>query len=503
MRVTCFLAERTPPLHLRDPCICSYDLQFTWYWRLGGESITCSRYIRYVGERRVRSRCSFCGEHRKRREIQQHNTNFKLLLDIHYSRVMYPQCTTLSCVFVPKCLCQISTKPNTVQVLEANLTHQYKTVRCVMHSISFYALPSNLPPYFDAVVLALVDVLRSDGRCIADGCDYAGDRICDPFSCCCENTMDGRRSPNSRWSCKGGGCCITYYFSLEPQDIVIMRIAFHKGDERTRTLDVYDNGDHHSEITSSGNTLGYERFYLNTVDTEEIKLCLDGDEDEWLSITEVRWKCLEPHTIRGIWCRYIHFSIHQTHVRSWQPLLLVCCTWTETKRDTGKISPSATIDWWNTKYVHAFTPMQFDLSIFWTKQYCPCGLLGTFSCWLYRKIYPAFCYVIWGETLFYYIEYAVHVPMPRENVGIWLKRIFVRALALARTSRSITGYQILFIGNGRRPKAVTPFLMYRVATRPRFGRLTRSCFPAYNGSTLDNILVPIALVCMGRVGYPW
>ena len=66
-----------------------------------------------------------------------------------------------------------------------------------------------------------------------------------------------------------------------------MLIAFHLRDERARTLDVYDKGDQHSEITSSGNTLEYENSYLNTDETEDINLCLDGDEDEWLSITKV------------------------------------------------------------------------------------------------------------------------------------------------------------------------------------------------------------------------
>ena len=123
-----------------------------------------------------------------------------------------------------------------------------------------------------------------------DATDYdhrdADDGGCDPDGCVPENTRDGSRAANSRWSCEGDDCCITYSFE-EPQDIVSMRIAFHLGNERTRTLDVFDNGDHHSEITSSGNTLGYETFYLNTDETEDLKLCLDGDDDEWLSITEV------------------------------------------------------------------------------------------------------------------------------------------------------------------------------------------------------------------------
>ncbi|CAM9135087.1 unnamed protein product, partial [Laminaria digitata] len=122
---------------------------------------------------------------------------------------------------------------------------------------------------------------------------------CNPNGCVPDNTRDGSRSDNSRWSCQGDipyssdegeGCCITYSFE-EPQDIVRMRIAFHKGDENTRTLYVVDNGSYHSTITSSGSTLGFQNFNIDTDETEEIMLCL-GDPlwytDTWLSITEVR-----------------------------------------------------------------------------------------------------------------------------------------------------------------------------------------------------------------------
>ena len=122
---------------------------------------------------------------------------------------------------------------------------------------------------------------------------------CSPSGCVPSNTRDNDIWANSRWSCKGDildssdeddGCCITYTFE-EPQDIVRMRIAFHKGDENTRTLDVFDNGDQHSTITSSGSTLGYQSFNLYTDETKDIKLCLDDPRwytDVWLSITEVR-----------------------------------------------------------------------------------------------------------------------------------------------------------------------------------------------------------------------
>ena len=119
---------------------------------------------------------------------------------------------------------------------------------------------------------------------------------CSPDGCIPENTRDKIRSSNSRWSCKGDildndkGCWITYSFD-EPQDLVEIRIAFYKGKEDTRTLKVYDNGKYHSKIKSSGNTTGYQTFYLDTDETSELKLYLNDyklDSDVWLSITEVR-----------------------------------------------------------------------------------------------------------------------------------------------------------------------------------------------------------------------
>ncbi|CAN0430983.1 unnamed protein product, partial [Scytosiphon promiscuus] len=120
-----------------------------------------------------------------------------------------------------------------------------------------------------------------------------------PDGCVPSNTRDQDLTANSRWSCQGStldssdeddGCCITYSFG-QAQDIVRMQVAFHRGDERTRTLDVFDNGLLHSTITSSGSTLGFESFDLSTDETENIKLCLGDPENNtnvFVSITEVR-----------------------------------------------------------------------------------------------------------------------------------------------------------------------------------------------------------------------
>lgn len=119
---------------------------------------------------------------------------------------------------------------------------------------------------------------------------------CSPDGCVPENTRDENTSDNSRWSCKGdiingsGGCWIEYYFD-EPQDIVEIRISFYQGNTRTRTLNVYENSQFHSQIQSSGLTSSYESFYLDTDETSELMLYLDNWESNpsmWLSIKEVR-----------------------------------------------------------------------------------------------------------------------------------------------------------------------------------------------------------------------
>ena len=131
-----------------------------------------------------------------------------------------------------------------------------------------------------------VEAVAFDERTAGSGCS--------PDGCTPENTRDSSLDANSRWSCKGdlvkgdGGCCIEYFFD-EPQDIVDVNIAFHKGAERTRTLNVYNNGDFFTQIVSSGSTNGYEEFGLDSDETADLTLCLDDSmsDSDWLSITEV------------------------------------------------------------------------------------------------------------------------------------------------------------------------------------------------------------------------
>lgn len=124
---------------------------------------------------------------------------------------------------------------------------------------------------------------------------------CAPSGCTAENTRDGDLEDTSRWSCslelveEAGGaageqCRIVYDFS-EPLDVNSVSIAFFNGDERTRTLNIEVNGDQHTAVTSGGITSGFEAFDLNVEGVLSIGLesvGLDGDEVDFLSITEVR-----------------------------------------------------------------------------------------------------------------------------------------------------------------------------------------------------------------------
>lgn len=120
---------------------------------------------------------------------------------------------------------------------------------------------------------------------------------CRPDGCTAENTRDNNLDANSRWSCKGdlveagSRCCIEYYLS-EPQDIVGMDIAFYKGTENVRMLNVYNDGVFNAQLESSGSTSGYQGFVVTTEATGVLGVCLDDSESNpgttWLSLTEVR-----------------------------------------------------------------------------------------------------------------------------------------------------------------------------------------------------------------------
>ncbi|CAM9823118.1 unnamed protein product, partial [Ectocarpus sp. 4 AP-2014] len=127
------------------------------------------------------------------------------------------------------------------------------------------------------------------GRSSGDvGCGEDGGDGCAPT-----NTRDGIYTDiESRWSCATrlvpdeGPCQIEFTFA-EPQNIVEIQVAFWKGDERTRTLGVYVDGQltytHESYADATFNTLGVTASGANTVMLESTALL----SYEWISLIEV------------------------------------------------------------------------------------------------------------------------------------------------------------------------------------------------------------------------
>lgn len=74
----------------------------------------------------------------------------------------------------------------------------------------------------------------------------------------------------------------------EPQDIFEMRMAMWKGDERSRTVDVWVDGVLSTTVKTSDSTLEYEAYELSA--TQATEVVLQGARSEgniWLSITGV------------------------------------------------------------------------------------------------------------------------------------------------------------------------------------------------------------------------
>ncbi|CAN0376865.1 unnamed protein product [Pylaiella littoralis] len=120
------------------------------------------------------------------------------------------------------------------------------------------------------------------------GCGEVGGDGCAPA-----NTRDGISSESeSRWSCAmelvedEGPCVIEYTFG-EPQDIMDIQVAFWKGDERTRTIDIHFDGvrihNHESNAESDFNTIGVSGTGVASVALESMDLL----PSEWISILEV------------------------------------------------------------------------------------------------------------------------------------------------------------------------------------------------------------------------
>ncbi|CAN0405209.1 unnamed protein product, partial [Ascophyllum nodosum] len=119
----------------------------------------------------------------------------------------------------------------------------------------------------------------------------ADDNGCDPTGCVGEFTRDGDVTPNSRWSCKpslgpDGSTCSIKYSLADVVSIEALNIALYKGDERTRTIEIYVDDVLATSWTSSGTTAGLEIVDLDVIGQEVI---LRGvlDDSEWLSVKEV------------------------------------------------------------------------------------------------------------------------------------------------------------------------------------------------------------------------
>ena len=91
---------------------------------------------------------------------------------------------------------------------------------------------------------------------------------CGDTGCLPGLTRDGNTKVESRWSCSkslGEGNCYVEYTFDEPQDVISMSIAFHKGDERKRKIKVCPLGRSCRYLSISGVCKGSTtRFVLGT-----------------------------------------------------------------------------------------------------------------------------------------------------------------------------------------------------------------------------------------------
>lgn len=115
---------------------------------------------------------------------------------------------------------------------------------------------------------------------------------CPPDGCVAENVLDENIEPESRWSCKASisqieACELTFVFD-EPQDIVEIRIAMFKGNERSRTVNIWADGVLSTTVTTSATTLELEAYELAAMQATTIVLQeAGGDSNDWFSVTEV------------------------------------------------------------------------------------------------------------------------------------------------------------------------------------------------------------------------
>ena len=123
-----------------------------------------------------------------------------------------------------------------------------------------------------------------DTRVEGAGCPLRG--------CLPSNVLDDSIADVSRWSCKAevsgvDACELALEFN-QPQDIVKIYMAFYKGDERTRSVDVFVDGVLKNTILTSGTTRGYEAYELIAIGASTVVPSSAAVEDNgWLSISGV------------------------------------------------------------------------------------------------------------------------------------------------------------------------------------------------------------------------
>ena len=106
------------------------------------------------------------------------------------------------------------------------------------------------------------------------------------------NVLDNSIEPESRWSCKAASanidvCELTLEFDA-PNDIVQMKMALYKGNNRTRSVNVWGNGVLQHTIKSSGITTDFGTYQLVASGAMTVMLQEVGiDDNGWLSITEI------------------------------------------------------------------------------------------------------------------------------------------------------------------------------------------------------------------------
>lgn len=147
--------------------------------------------------------------------------------------------------------------------------------------------------------VALVDVCtRTTIETVDKGCDDTyGCFCCDVPGCLHETPPDGSHVDYVCWICEddtsdfeGNRPSLMSSFG-EPQDLVEMRIEFYDGHDSNQVLELYANGEYHSEIEITDDTTGYRTFDVNTKNTSELTIYGDHPEtyaDMWLYIREVR-----------------------------------------------------------------------------------------------------------------------------------------------------------------------------------------------------------------------